>query len=521
MWDEASQAWGSLCAPTWTFPNGGEGDVDEYWSEVAVLACRQLGLPSAGTVLVNPASKRYPWKTHKVAAAAPAKAFLRHNYRPCSDSMDHPAEALGDCSGLVIAEGTYEDCRTAGGVVNFDRSAMPVAVACRAERRISSPPSPPPPAKYSNLTVRLVNPKTGLTHYHDGTPKYRDDWSPFLSYLFPSADDLQATLDYCTTKGHAIDAWISCRRDTPRDMSPPPPAAKPTILNDIEISVESPYENVHLVRFGARPAGAPSTEPLMWGSACAEDSWSGISKMRLLGHTLCNQITNGVKPYGVWWHSQGDPPFVGINMDELQRRPVVLSDLDCSKYGGPASEAAVVAAGSGASWTNPELVAVPRNISYCKAGSCGDDYYYPTDMIDVRLVGGSDKTWGRLEVLNRNKLRNSPEWGTVCASAFTVHHAQAICRDLGLPWEGASLLPSAAVAPADPAAWILDEITCYTSSNDPAVHRLGKADRLSFVRDCNDARTTAFPICDSHGTDVVMACGGELWGGSETEAGAA
>ena len=49
---------------------------------------------------------------------------------------------------------------------------------------------------------------------------------------------------------------------------------------------------------------------------------------------------------------------------------------------------------------------------------------------DIRLVGGADKTEGRVEVCLSGK------WGTVCDDFWGVTDARVACRHLGLPWEG-------------------------------------------------------------------------------------
>ena len=50
-----------------------------------------------------------------------------------------------------------------------------------------------------------------------------------------------------------------------------------------------------------------------------------------------------------------------------------------------------------------------------------------TVNIAVRLVGGSSRTEGRVEVLYNN------EWTTICDDHWTASEAAVICRMLGLP----------------------------------------------------------------------------------------
>lgn len=46
----------------------------------------------------------------------------------------------------------------------------------------------------------------------------------------------------------------------------------------------------------------------------------------------------------------------------------------------------------------------------------------------VRLVGGSTKYEGRLEVYYNET------WGTVCDDTLSKELAHVVCRSLGLPW---------------------------------------------------------------------------------------
>ena len=48
---------------------------------------------------------------------------------------------------------------------------------------------------------------------------------------------------------------------------------------------------------------------------------------------------------------------------------------------------------------------------------------------EIRLIGGTDATNGRLEVCTGG------QWGTVCDDAFDNNDAKVVCRQLGLPTE--------------------------------------------------------------------------------------
>ncbi|MCG8625906.1 MAG: scavenger receptor cysteine-rich domain-containing protein, partial [Proteobacteria bacterium] len=49
---------------------------------------------------------------------------------------------------------------------------------------------------------------------------------------------------------------------------------------------------------------------------------------------------------------------------------------------------------------------------------------------DIRLVNGSNKLEGRLEICI-NKV-----WGTICSQGFTADDADIVCSQIGLPFNG-------------------------------------------------------------------------------------
>ena len=51
----------------------------------------------------------------------------------------------------------------------------------------------------------------------------------------------------------------------------------------------------------------------------------------------------------------------------------------------------------------------------------------PSSSIEIRLVGGSTKNEGRIEIRGQGK------WGTVCDDSFGLDDANVICKMLGYP----------------------------------------------------------------------------------------
>lgn len=92
-------------------------------------------------------------------------------------------------------------------------------------------------------------------------------------------------------------------------------------------------------------------------------------------------------------------------------------------------------------------------------------------MQDVRLVGGSCDSDGRVEVLIEN------QWGSICDDNWDLKDAEVICRTLG---EGSALLAttSALFGEGSGPIW-LDEVRCEGTEidiNDCSFEAVGSND---------------------------------------------
>ncbi|KAG2483633.1 hypothetical protein HYH03_017511 [Edaphochlamys debaryana] len=565
-------------------------DAGERWSEVAVLACRQLGLPSGGAVLIAPdnnavillprpdpegcaaaglaarGSRRYvpvgvacrvtlrPQKLRQPPppsppATPPPPPAIAVNYtfrRDCGSSYwsnrsrwlsGHPGAAGGAAPGQRQRPPRVGDAvlrlalqRHGPGVSQY---------ACRSsglpgEWSYMWPIDRDVPRASNSTPVHLVamagcstDPSGALAcqvaaDLDDAWALYeshKNDWSALAAY-WPDPSGLYNLLTHCGQRGHSLDATITCSGPDNPTEPPSPPLAIATVQNDVLTELTTYYDAVYTVR---RATAARSTTSASSATRCA-------------------QITGGSKPYGVWWPSYNYRDYTPWFMDAMawedkDALPLTLRSIDCSAVGpsgpGPGPGGAWAWAGVSASpWGQSPLAPVPRNLSYCSvtpalsppssiqqecysyfssmaqyALTCRRaDYTYHSQLMDVRLAGGSDGTWGRLEVLHSARMTEG--WGTVCARRFPLAWAQAVCRDLGLGWARARLLPPSAAAPAPPSAWALDSVACQSPPWDPAgLEAVGGRPALSFLRDCNRAISTPLELC-GHYTDVVVDCGG-------------
>ena len=92
-------------------------------------------------------------------------------------------------------------------------------------------------------------------------------------------------------------------------------------------------------------------------------------------------------------------------------------------------------------------------------------------ITDIRLVGGSSESEGRVEVLFNG------EWGTVCDDLWGLEDANVVCRQLGYP--GADEAPQSARFGGGLGPILLDNVECVgteASLNDCPKNDIGQHD---------------------------------------------
>ncbi|XP_076153331.1 scavenger receptor cysteine-rich domain-containing protein DMBT1-like [Alosa pseudoharengus] len=184
---------------------------------------------------------------------------------------------------------------------------------------------------------------------------------------------------------------------------------------------------------------------------------------------------------------------------DLRDAAVVCRELGC----GEAVEAlkgAQFGQGSGEIWmSDVECVGSESRVKDCMpqrwgAENCGhhqDAGVICSGKLTVRLVNGSSRCSGRVEVLHRG------QWGTVCDNGWDLRDAAVVCRELGCG-EAVEALKGAQFGPGSGGIWMSD-VECVGSE--------------SRVKDCKSQRWGA-ENCGHHQDAGVICSGVQLVGRS-------
>ncbi|XP_052714545.1 deleted in malignant brain tumors 1 protein-like isoform X3 [Crassostrea angulata] len=149
------------------------------------------------------------------------------------------------------------------------------------------------------------------------------------------------------------------------------------------------------------------------------------------------------------------------NLSVVVCRSLGLPWATSEAYGG-----AVFGRGSGTIWLdNVNCIGSESKIEECSHSPWGSNNCNHGDDISinclpnntfVRLVGGTTKYEGRLEVYRSGK------WGTVCDDGLNDTLSVVVCRSLGLPWNASKAYGSAASGQGTGPIW-LDDVKCLGS----------------------------------------------------------
>ncbi|XP_076153591.1 scavenger receptor cysteine-rich domain-containing protein DMBT1-like [Alosa pseudoharengus] len=241
-------------------------------------------------------------------------------------------------------------------------------------------------------------------------------------------------------------------------------------MSDVEcVGYESTVKNCNAQRWGAEN--------------CSHHQDAGVicSGVQLVGHSYCSGRVELL-------HKDTKHTVCSTTFDQ-QDAEVVCRQLDC---GAPVEVLGAAAFGEGEGQVWSEEIQCGGNetqIQLCPTSSLKLNCSHENDIglicrAAVRLVNGSSRCSGRVEVLHRG------QWGTVCDNGWDLRDAAVVCRELGCG-EAVEALKGAQFEQGSGGIWMSD-VECMGSE--------------STLKDCNAQRWGA-ENC-SHHHDAGVICSG-------------